>query len=418
MRQRLIIGIVVFFVIDLVLLALLLLPEINANYPIQITHIPLKPEEAIVETEPSKAVKSVNLVKREQLKAGRSVKSVLFSPDRKYLYTLNLEGGSVYEFDRATRKLNRKLIFKQTAAKGYDYEKHAWIANSFEEKPVEGHFTHGGKYLWISLHNAEGVVAWNVQGNELITGKPFRIATIEHGKKKVKTNLHFFQTGRTPKVITSTKHGKYLFVSNWHSHTVSVLDISSADPNNWKKVKDISVRPTPRGMCLSQDDKTLYVGLMGSDFLYAVGIDSLKVLKKYTVGNNPRHLLNTGESMYISLSRTEKLLKINQDNLTIQKRSNTQDDPRTIGISPDQSMIFTTCYSDNVIQIFDAQHLNVLASIESKGKPVGLDVFQQENRVEVWVGNYTASTVNVFTFDVEYESTESQPKLANAHLLK
>lgn len=413
MNQKLVIGIVSFLLIDLMLGALLAFDiHFDTAQAIQITHIPLSPEQAIAPKTTFRIANKVELKKTERLKSGRSVKSVVFSPDKKFLYSLNLEGGSVYEFNQQSREISRKLIFKQTQAKGYDYDKHKWMNNSFEEKPVEGHFTHNGKYLWISLHNAEGIVAWNVQEKELISGKPFRIATIEEGKKKTKVNLHFFKTGKTPKVITSTKDGKYLFVSNWHSNTVSILDISNSDPSEWKKVKDVKVSPTPRGMCMSKDDKVLYIGLMGSDFLYSVSVDSLKIIKKHLVGHNPRHLLDTDQSIYISLSKTEKLVKLSQSGLKELKRSSTKDDPRTISLSPDKSLLFATCYSDNTLQIFDAHNLQLLLSVPCKGKPVGVDVFQKGDLVEAWVGNYISSTVNIFSFKVDYQKNQ-RPNIAS-----
>lgn len=411
MKRTLIISIFSFVVIDLFLASLLVFADTNQEHP-SITHTSLSPTPSDTTTtitpQIKKSIKGLKLLKTERLKTGRSVKSVIFSPDQRYLYSLNLEGGSVYEFNRATRKLERSLIFKQTPAKGYNYKKHKWEKGSFAEKPVEGHFTHQGNYLWISLHNAAGVVAWNVKKNELITGKPFRVATLKEGKKEKKVNLHFFKTGKTPKVITSTKDGHYLFISNWHSHSITVLDIRGDDPSKWKEVKEIKIRPTPRGMCVSKDDKLLYVGLMGSDFIHSISLDSLKLLKKHTVGHNPRHLLNTGESIYLSLSKTESLLKLQQDSLKEEKRIKTKDDPRTISLSADKSLLAVGCYGDDVVQVFDAQSFKLLATVKSAGKPVGLDVFQNGDQVEVWVGNYTASRINVFSFKVLYEEETSK----------
>ena len=40
---------------------------------------------------------------------------------------------------------------------GWDYNQSRPIA-SFQEKPVEACFSHGDKILWVSLHNADGIV--------------------------------------------------------------------------------------------------------------------------------------------------------------------------------------------------------------------------------------------------------------------
>lgn len=70
---------------------------------------------------------------------------------------MNLEGMSVYEFDQATRKVVREFKFTPTRGMGWDYNKSRPIA-SFQEKPVEACLSHDDQILWVSLHNAEGIV--------------------------------------------------------------------------------------------------------------------------------------------------------------------------------------------------------------------------------------------------------------------
>ena len=93
----------------------------------------------------------------ELLRAAPGTKSVLFNSSGSKLYAMNLEGMSVYEFNQATRKIQREFKFKPTKGTGWDYEKDKPIS-SYEEKPVEACFTHDDKVLWVSLHNAEGIV--------------------------------------------------------------------------------------------------------------------------------------------------------------------------------------------------------------------------------------------------------------------
>jgi len=70
---------------------------------------------------------------------------------------MNLEGMSIYEFDQATRKVVKEFKFKRTKGMGWDYEKDKPIS-SYQEKPVEACLSHNDKFLWVSLHNAEGIV--------------------------------------------------------------------------------------------------------------------------------------------------------------------------------------------------------------------------------------------------------------------
>ena len=112
------------------------------------------------DTIPPSTMDSYSLIeyeKKELLNAAPGTKSVLFNRDGSKLYAMNLEGMSVYEFDQATRQVVKEFKFKPTKGTGWDYEKDKPIP-SYEEKPVEACLSHDDKILWVSLHNAEGIV--------------------------------------------------------------------------------------------------------------------------------------------------------------------------------------------------------------------------------------------------------------------
>src|SRR5688572_22821047 len=95
--------------------------------------------------------------KKEIVHAAGGTKAVIFNSKGTKLYAMNLEGMSVYEFDQATRKITREFKFTPTRGMGWDYDKSRPI-KSFQEKPVEACLSHDDRILWISLHNAEGIV--------------------------------------------------------------------------------------------------------------------------------------------------------------------------------------------------------------------------------------------------------------------
>ncbi|MBC7873776.1 MAG: YncE family protein, partial [Ferruginibacter sp.] len=106
---------------------------------------------------PLKPYSKIEYVKKELLSAAGGTKSVIFNSTSSKLYAMNLEGMSVYEFDQATRKISREFKFTPTSGMGWDFYRSRPIA-SFQEKPVEACFSHDDKILWVSLHNAEGIV--------------------------------------------------------------------------------------------------------------------------------------------------------------------------------------------------------------------------------------------------------------------
>ena len=87
----------------------------------------------------------------------RGTKSVIFNSKGTKLFAMNLEGMSVYEFDQESRKLTKEYKFTPTKGMGWDYNRSRPI-NSYQEKPVEACFSHDDEILWVSLHNAEGIV--------------------------------------------------------------------------------------------------------------------------------------------------------------------------------------------------------------------------------------------------------------------
>ena len=118
----------------------------------------------------------MELLNVQTIPTGSGVKAVVISPDGSKVYSINLEGMSLYEFDRGSRRIMRKVQFVPHPGKGYNYDKKVWI-NSYQEKPVEACITHNGRFLWTSLHNAGGVVVWDLENNDTgVEGKPYKEA--------------------------------------------------------------------------------------------------------------------------------------------------------------------------------------------------------------------------------------------------
>jgi hypothetical protein len=142
--------------------------------------------------------------KKELLTAAKGTKSVLFNTNGSRLYAMNLEGMSVYEFDQSTRKVIKEFKFKPTKGTGWDYEKDKPIP-SYEEKPVEACITHNDKILWVSLHNAEGIVPIKLDSaftdKNTTTKKGKKITVVYPGlTQKDSFYVPLIKTGKTPKI--------------------------------------------------------------------------------------------------------------------------------------------------------------------------------------------------------------------------
>jgi YVTN family beta-propeller protein len=379
-------------------------------------NIIITPQETVIKPVPTSAVThfvfdNVKLISSELYPVEcPGVKAILIDTTREdRVYILNLEGMSVFEIDRASRKINRTLTFEPTPGRGYDYLAKVWI-NSHQEKPVEGCFTHNNRYLWMSLHNAGGVAVWDLQSDSAAVDTPFKKATITaEGQAPKKVKLKFIRTGHTPKTLKPSPDGKYLFVTNWHDHTTSVIKIDSDNPKDWKRIRNLDTKPVPRGLLVSSDSRYLYVAQMGSNDLNVFDLQTFKQVKKIPIGSHPRHLILKDSLLYISLNGESKIACYNIKTGSILRKATTSQAPRTISFSPDSSLIFVTCYYGNQVQVFTADSLKLLGQVESKLHPVAVEIALENDTLEAWVGNHTDSKVRVFKFlgHKKYSNTDT-----------
>ena len=211
---------------------------------------------------------NITFEKKEALNSAPGTKSVLFNTSGTKLYAMNLEGMSVYEFEQSTRKILREFKFRPTKGMGWDYEGDTAIV-SYEEKPVEACFSNNDNILWVSLHNAGGVVPIIVDSFQLYPKKPDSIPTkriilvYPGSSQKDSFDAPLIKTGKTPKVITKTADDKNLLVSNWHSYTISVLELNPDQYPYAKVINRIPVSSIPRGIAVDDRNSKSYVAIMG-----------------------------------------------------------------------------------------------------------------------------------------------------------
>lgn len=335
---------------------------------------------------------SFRLKKIKTLATGRCPKSVVVSPDGKMAYSLNLEGMSVYAFHVESRKILWRLKFYPTHAKGWDYKNRRPIS-SYAEKPVEGAFTGNGRYLWVSLHNAAKVVVIDTQWKTKFQGKTMKARLYAGKSKRARVvRIKSIRVGHTPKVIAVSPGDKFVYVANWHSHNVSVIN-----PKNYRVIKTIRVVRIPRGMAFSPDGKYAYIANMGSNVITKVDVENNhKVIKHYKVGVTPRHIVISadGRFLYVSLNRAGKIIKFDTIlGKTVRSRYVGRL-PRTIALSKNGNFLSVVLYSTRQVVVMDTEKLSIMGRFRTGGGPIGVEIIDELG--EVWVANYRSSSMDIF----------------------
>lgn len=367
--------------------------------------VPVEPKPAAVNADTS--VYSLTYASEAKLPAGEGTKSVIFNAAMTRLYALNLEGLSVYEYNRADKKLIRIFKFKATPGTGWDYETDKPI-KSLQEKPVEACMGGGDSILWVSLHNAEGIVPLFLNANTVrsrvaksATDKLVYILSAE-GAKQDSFYTPLIKTGKTPKVIARTANDKTLLVSNWHSYTVSVLDINPSKYPFATVKKDIAVSSIPRGVVVDDANKTSYVAIMGGASLAKIDNTTWELNGQVSVASNPRHVLMDRKGrLFVSYNKLGQVACVEPSTGKTLFTANTAAQPRTIALSKNGQYLYVTCYKGEMVTVFEVleNSFKEIASMPCKGFPVGIDVFENKQTVEAWVCPYNGGALSIYTFN-------------------
>jgi DNA-binding beta-propeller fold protein YncE len=344
--------------------------------------------------------------KTELLRAAPGTKSVLFNNRGSKLYAMNLEGMSIYEFDQASRKVTREFKFRPTRGTGWDYETDKPIS-SYQEKPVEACFSHDDKILWVSLHNAEGIVPIRVDSlasNRPAVGKQEvkRITVSYPGSlQKDSFTVPLIKTGKTPKVISKTADNRFLLVSNWHSYTVSALEMDTSLYPMAKVIDTIRVAAIPRGIAVDDKKNKSYVAIMGGSIIDVINNSNWEKEDPIQVVSNPRHIvLDTSGRLFISYNKLAKIACVDTETGKTLFTADTHAQPRTIILSKNQKFLFVTCYSSDFVDVYkiNETQFDKVASLPCKGHPVGVDIFEDNSKLEAWVCSYSNGSISVFSF--------------------
>jgi DNA-binding beta-propeller fold protein YncE len=356
-----------------------------------------------------KAAKTYSILtfdKADSVVCPKGTKSVRFNSAGTKLYTMNLEDMSIYEFEEVTRRITRKFIFKATKALGWDYKLNKPMA-SFAEKPVEACFSHDNKILWVSLHNSAGIIPLmpdSLIHDSSLNSKEIYLLNVQNNRQDT-INIPFIKTGRTPKIIARTADNKTLLVSNWHSETISVLRINDTVAPFGKLIATIPVPATPRGIAIDDKKKKSYITLMGGNYITVINNKTWKIERNIKVNYSPRHILvDTRGRLFVSFNLLAEVACIDPRTGRSLFKIATNKQPRTIVLSKNQKFLFVTCYTGNMVDVFkiNSNSFTRIYSIYCSGKPIGIDLYEDRDKLEAWVCTNTAGNLKIFSFNKAY----------------
>lgn len=360
-----------------------------------------------------------------------SPKSVSIHPDESRFYINSLEGFRTVVYDAKTMSKLSVIEHKFGAADTalwakpsglFHFNHHYNNPNVFSGKPVEGTFSHQGKYFWVPFYR---------RNFDINAQDPSAISVVDTKTNKI---VRVFETGPLPKMVATSPNDHYIAVTHWGNNTVGILDISDPDMNAWHydtcyvidyqlKLDFSTTVPVNRdtnsgyclrGTCFTPDGHYLLVGCMGGNGGIAVIDMHARRYLGRVLGcmSNLRHLLINNGMLYLSINKTgavqriplktflASLTRMNKKTVTVQGWETCKVKPgaRTIAIAPDGRYLYAACNFGSRLAVVDMSTFTMVGDIPLDSFPVGLDISADGKRV--YVTSQGCDAVNIL--DVEY----------------
>ena len=119
------------------------------------------------------------------------------------------------------------------------------------------------------------------------------------------------------------------------------------------------------------------------------------------VASNPRHIvMDTSGHLFVSYNNLAQVACIDAASGKTLFTTPTHAQPRTIVLSKNKQFLFVTCYTGDMMDVFKITETGFtkITSLPCKGHPVGVDVFENDDKLEAWVCSYSNGSISVFTF--------------------
>jgi len=337
-----------------------------------------------------------------------SPKSAQFSKDGSKLYVNSLEGCHTTVYSAPSLRRLSLIEYEFPSGVGAKWAKPSGYylfshysdgeKRGFAGKPVEGTFSHGGRYLWVTFYR---------RSFDLNAQDPSAVAVIDMRTDSI---VRMFETGPLPKMIAVSPDSKRIAVTHWGDNTIGLIDISSPDMKDWRHLppieigrklkldyplnksvnRDANSGNLLRGTVFTPDGKWLLVSGMSGP-LQIIDMEKGVVVGHSNEVYGLRHLAIYNGYVYGSHNVNGIVYRFSLDALiedAVRARSEGRKSikagkvesckvgkgARTLVVSPDGRYLFVACNSESALHVVDARTMKVVDSLTIDSYPVGLAI--------------------------------------------
>ncbi len=169
------------------------------------------------------------------------------------------------------------------------------------------------------------------------------------------------------------------------------------DTNSGKAAGEIAVEVNPYKLVLDAEAKYLYVSNWGSDSVSVIDVAARKLVRNIPVGDNPNDMALTkdgrlfvacGNSNSVWMVDTKKGRAVQQISTAMHKNAPLGSTPNALALDPTEKMLFVANADNNnvaVIHVGEAEEFNVMGFIPTGWYPCGLAISPDGKKL--YIGN-------------------------------
>lgn len=188
--------------------------------------------------------------------------------------------------------------------------------------------------------------------------------------------------GAWSKVIKINQEKNLCYISNWHSNTITIMDI--VDKKNPKVISLIQCKESPRGLGLLSNGDLIACNFYGKTVLKIGNLnnqfsikDEFEIFDKEHYGGNLRDILisKDDKKIYISNLGRNMILTYNANNLQLENKIIITREPNSIRFFDNEKYILASSRKDDIVCIIDLEKNKVIGKSEKTGTlPTGLEI--------------------------------------------
>lgn len=204
-------------------------------------------------------------------------------------------------------------------------------------------------------------------------------------------------TGPGPHEVAATPDGRWAFVANYSSNSLTVVDIPNRETAG---TVDLGEHNRPHGVFVSKDGSSVWVTTEGSQDLVEVDVGSLQVKRAIKTGQSVTHMVALAESegkAYTANIGSGNVTAIDIEKGEVIRHIPTGAGAEGIAVTTDDRYVLVTNREAGTFTVIDAATDQVVHSMEVGGFPIRVEVTPDGKRA--LVSQATAQTLLEINID-------------------